>query len=84
MESIYGLEVMAMPNALKGVDYLYRHPEARAADFMEAFRDPEIKAVFNAIGGDDTPRTRDRAGTAFRWLCGCISGTAGNFALAFS
>ena len=56
METIYGLKVVAMPNALKGIDYLYRHPEARAADFMEAFRNPEIKAVFNAIGGDDTIR----------------------------
>lgn len=45
-----------MPNALKGIDYLYRHPEARAQDLMDAFRGPEIKAVFNAIGGDDTIR----------------------------
>ena len=56
MEQIYGLEVIPMPNALKGIDYLYRHPEARAADFMDAFQNPEIKAVFNAIGGDDTIR----------------------------
>lgn len=52
----YGLVVVAMPNALKGIDYLYRHPEARAQDLMDAFRGPEIKAVFNAIGGDDTIR----------------------------
>jgi len=52
----YGLEVMAMPNALKGIEYLYQHPEARAQDLMDAFRDTEIKAVFNAIGGDDTIR----------------------------
>lgn len=56
LERDYGLRVVAMPNALKGVDYLYRHPEARAQDLMDAFRDPEIKAVFNAIGGDDTVR----------------------------
>ena len=56
MEELYGLEVVSMPNALKGIDYLYEHPEARAADLMEAFRDPSIKAVFNAIGGDDTIR----------------------------
>ncbi len=56
MEQLYGLQVVAMPNALKGVDYLYRHPEARAEDLMEAFRNPDIKAVFNAIGGDDTIR----------------------------
>ena len=32
LENDYGLEVVAMPNALKGIDYLYRHPEARAQD----------------------------------------------------
>ena len=56
LEEDYGVEVVAMPNALKGIDYLYEHPEARAQDLMDAFRDPEIKAVFNAIGGDDSIR----------------------------
>lgn len=56
LENDYRLEVVAMPNALKGIDYLYRHPEARAQDLMDAFRDSSIKAVFNAIGGDDTIR----------------------------
>ena len=56
LENDYGLRVKVMPNALKGRDYLYEHPEARAADWMEAFRDPEVKAIFNAIGGDDTIR----------------------------
>ena len=45
-----------MPNALKGIDYLYQHPEVRGQDLMDAFRNSEIKAVFNAIGGDDTVR----------------------------
>lgn len=56
LERDYGLKVITMPNALKGREYLYRHPEARAADFMEAFQDTRIKAVFSAIGGDDTIR----------------------------
>lgn len=56
LENEYGLQVIAMPNSLKGIDYLYNHPEARAQDLMEAFLNPEIKAVFNAIGGDDTIR----------------------------
>lgn len=56
LENDYGLRVEVMPNALKGRDYLYEHPEARAADLMQAFRDKKIKAVFNAIGGDDTIR----------------------------
>lgn len=56
LERDYGLQVRVMPNALKGVDYLDRHPEARASDLMDAFRDPSIRAVFSAIGGDDTIR----------------------------
>lgn len=56
LEKDYGLIVVTMKNALKGIDYLYCHPEARAQDLMEAFADDEIKAVFNAIGGDDTIR----------------------------
>lgn len=56
LESDFGLEVVSMKNALKGIDYLDRHPEARAEDLMDAFRDKSIKAVFNAIGGDDTIR----------------------------
>ncbi len=52
----FGLELTAMPNALRGVDYLYEHPEARAADLMDAYRDPSIRAVIGAIGGDDTIR----------------------------
>ena len=56
LEEDFGLQVVAMPNALKGIDYLYAHPEARAQDLMDAFRDPSIRAVFSAIGGDDTIR----------------------------
>lgn len=56
LERDFGLSVVAMPNALKGIEYLDNHPEARAADLMDAFRDKSIKAVFSAIGGDDTIR----------------------------
>lgn len=52
----YGVELVTMPNALKGIDYLYRHPEKRAEDLMAAFADKSIKAVFCAIGGDDAIR----------------------------
>ena len=31
-----------MHNALKGIDYLYRHPEKRAEDWMEACADKPI------------------------------------------
>lgn len=56
LERDYGLKVVAMPNALKGREYLSDHPEARAADLMDAFRDREIRGVISAIGGDDSIR----------------------------
>ena len=52
----YGLKVKFLPHALKGIDYLKAHPEARAADLLEAFRDLEIDLILCAIGGDDTYR----------------------------
>ena len=56
LEGQYGLRVVPMPNALRGREYLDRHPEARAEDFMDAFRDDSIRAVISSIGGDDTVR----------------------------
>ncbi len=56
LEGDFGLRVEVMPHALRGVEYLSDHPEARAADLMDAFRDSGIRAVFCAIGGDDTIR----------------------------
>ena len=52
----YGLRVKFMPNALKGLDYVKEHPEKRAEDLLQAFRDPEIDMILCAIGGDDTYR----------------------------
>ena len=45
LEEDFGLTVEAMPNALRGIDYLNRHPEARAEDWMAAFADPGVKAI---------------------------------------
>lgn len=56
LEEIFGLEVIAMPNSLKGSTYLYENPRARAEDLMTAFQDKEIKAIFANIGGDDSIR----------------------------
>lgn len=52
----FGVNVRFMPNALKGIEYLKNHPEKRAADLLEAFRDPEADMILCAIGGDDTYR----------------------------
>lgn len=52
----YGLDVRFMPHALMGIDYIRDHPEDRAADLLQAFRDPDIDMILCAIGGDDTYR----------------------------
>ncbi len=56
LEKDFGLEVIAMPNALKGSEFVYNHPELRAKDLMDAFNDESINGVFSAIGGDDSIR----------------------------
>jgi muramoyltetrapeptide carboxypeptidase LdcA involved in peptidoglycan recycling len=57
LEKEFGLEVVPMPHALKGSEFVAKHPELRAKDLMDAFEDPSISAIFCAIGGDDTIRT---------------------------
>ena len=52
----FGLNVRFMPHALMGIEYVRNHPEKRASDLLEAFRDPDIDMILCAIGGDDTYR----------------------------
>ena len=52
----YGLNVKFMPHALKGIDYVMNHPEKRAEDLLDAFRDSGIDMILCAVGGDDTYR----------------------------
>lgn len=52
-----GLIPVILPNALKDMDYLEAHPEARAHDLKEAFMDESIKGIITAIGGIDTYKT---------------------------
>ncbi len=54
LTEIWGLHVIEMNHTLEGTDYLRNHPEKRAADLMQAFLDPSVKAVFSCIGGDDS------------------------------
>ncbi len=35
----FGLSVRFMPHALKGIEFLNNHPEARAEDLLAALRD---------------------------------------------
>ena len=51
-----GLHVKFMPHARKGLEYVKAHPEQRAEDLLQAFRDPEVDMILCAIGGDDTYR----------------------------
>lgn len=48
------LEPVIMPGATKGIKFLAEHPAVRARDLLNAFLDPEIKAIICAIGGNDT------------------------------
>ena len=52
----YGVKVKFADHALAGAAYLAAHPEARAADWLQAFRDEETDMILTAIGGDDTYR----------------------------
>ncbi|WP_026678664.1 S66 family peptidase [Fictibacillus gelatini] len=56
LEEVFGLKVVPMPNSLKGGDYLYQHPQARAEDLMTAFQDKRIKGIIANIGGEDSIR----------------------------
>lgn len=53
IENQFGLTAVEYPTATRDSEYLASHPEARAADVMDAFRDPEIGAVITTIGGHD-------------------------------
>lgn len=52
----HNIDVKFMDNSLKGIDFLKKHPEARAEDLIEAFSDDTIDMILCAIGGDDTYR----------------------------
>lgn len=56
LNEVFGLEVVEMPHTLMGTDFVYRHPEKRAQDLMQAFTDPSIKGIISCIGGSDSIR----------------------------
>lgn len=56
LEEQFGLTVVEMPHTLKGVQYVYDHPEERARDLMAAFADPSIKGIISCIGGEESIR----------------------------
>lgn len=52
----FGLEVVEMPHTLAGSQFIDQHPEKRAEDLMNAFKDSSIKGIISCIGGDDSIR----------------------------
>ncbi|EJR64532.1 hypothetical protein IIO_01856 [Bacillus cereus VD115] len=56
LEEVFRLTVIPMPNSLKGSEYLYNNPGARAEDLMTAFKDTRVKAIITNIGGEDSIR----------------------------
>lgn len=56
LEEEFGLEVIEMENTLKGSSYIYQHPQKRAEDLMNAFKDKTIKGIFSCIGGNESIR----------------------------
>lgn len=49
-----GLHVIAAPNSLKGSEYLSKHPQARAEDFIWAFENKQVNAILCNVGGNDS------------------------------
>lgn len=56
IEEEFDIEVVETKYALADADWLWKNPQARANDLMEAFSDPSIKAIISTIGGDDSIR----------------------------
>lgn len=52
----WGLEIKEYPTARAANDFLSKNPQARAKDINDAFADPNVKAIFASIGGDDSVR----------------------------
>ena len=57
LQDTFGVQVVETRHALRDAEWLWRNPQARADDLMEAFADPSIKAIIATIGGDDSIRT---------------------------
>lgn len=57
LQATFDVQVVETRHALRDAEWLWRNPQARAADLMEAFADSSIKAIIATIGGDDEIRT---------------------------
>lgn len=55
-ENSFGVKIVEMKNSLCSPQELYNAPQLRLDDLIEAFLNPEIKAILCNIGGSDTIR----------------------------
>ena len=56
LEEAFNVKVMPMSHTLSDDNWIYNNPAARAKDLMDAFLNPDIKAIISTIGGDETIR----------------------------
>ena len=52
----WGLQIKEFPTTRMEPTFLRDNPRIRAKDINDAFADPEVKAIFTSIGGDDSVR----------------------------
>lgn len=56
LEDVFNLKVILMPFVKSSAEDVYKNPQKRAEDLINAFKDPNVKAIISAIGGDDSIR----------------------------
>ncbi len=56
LEEAFGLKVVETPHALRGSQYLYENPRARAEDLLWAMENPQVQGIIANMGGDDSYR----------------------------
>lgn len=56
LETLFGLNVITTPHALKDPDWIYNNPKARAEDLHWALENPGVKGIFSMIGGYESVR----------------------------
>lgn len=56
LREVFDLDPVAYPSVRWTQAYRYAHPEERAAELEQAFRDPDVDGVVAAIGGNDQIR----------------------------
>ncbi len=56
LEDEFWVTVIEMNNTLQSAQRVYEHPELRAQDLMDAFADPNIKAIISTIWWEESIR----------------------------